>query len=79
MKTTIDGAGRVVIPKPIRDQMGLAPGDTIEIDFDGWSITIDRAPGDAHVVERGGVMVVDGAGASMTDSDLRELRLDVQR
>ena len=31
MTTTIDNAGRVVIPKSLRDQMGLAPGTEIEI------------------------------------------------
>jgi len=31
MTTTIDNAGRVVIPKSLRDQVGLAPGTEIEI------------------------------------------------
>ena len=31
MTTTIDNAGRVVIPKSLRDQMGLVPGTEIEI------------------------------------------------
>lgn len=36
MRTTIDKAGRVVVPKPIRDALGLAPGTEIEIqDVDG--------------------------------------------
>lgn len=36
MKTTIDGGGRVVVPKPLRDLLGLRPGMDLEItDVDG--------------------------------------------
>ena len=31
MTTTIDNAGRIVIPKSLRDQAGLAPGTEIDI------------------------------------------------
>jgi len=31
MTSTIDSGGRVVIPKPIRDRLGLQPGTTVEI------------------------------------------------
>lgn len=79
MRTTVDGAGRIVIPRSIRDEMGLSAGDEVDVEFDGWSITIDRPPGDARVVERDGVLVIDGTGASMTDEDLRGLRLGLQR
>jgi AbrB family looped-hinge helix DNA binding protein len=46
MRTTIDKAGRLVIPAPIRDKAGLAPGSTIEISLDETGIRIERlAPG----------------------------------
>ena len=36
METTIDRAGRLVIPKPLRDKAGLTPGLPLEIRwFDG--------------------------------------------
>jgi AbrB family looped-hinge helix DNA binding protein len=31
MKTTIDGAGRIVVPKPLRDQLGFTPGIELEL------------------------------------------------
>jgi AbrB family looped-hinge helix DNA binding protein len=31
MRTTIDKAGRVVVPKPMRDELGLTPG--LELDL----------------------------------------------
>jgi AbrB family looped-hinge helix DNA binding protein len=32
MPTTIDAAGRLVIPKPLRDELGFAPGMELELD-----------------------------------------------
>jgi AbrB family looped-hinge helix DNA binding protein len=31
MRTTIDARGRVAIPKPLRDELGLTPGTQLEI------------------------------------------------
>jgi AbrB family looped-hinge helix DNA binding protein len=32
MRTTIDAAGRLVVPKPLRDLLGFAPGTELELD-----------------------------------------------
>lgn len=32
MRTTIDGAGRIVVPKPLRDQLGFSAGTELELD-----------------------------------------------
>jgi AbrB family looped-hinge helix DNA binding protein len=32
MRVSIDRAGRVVIPKPMRDELGLSPGTPLEIE-----------------------------------------------
>lgn len=46
MRTTIDKAGRVVIPAAIRDQAGLTPGTELDVTADDTGIRIDRvAPG----------------------------------
>jgi AbrB family looped-hinge helix DNA binding protein len=31
MRTTIDAAGRLVVPKPLRDELGFAPGAELEL------------------------------------------------
>ena len=40
MRTTIDKAGRVVIPKPLREQVGLAEGE-VELVVDGAGVRIE--------------------------------------
>lgn len=46
MRTTIDKAGRVVIPAAIRERMGLGPGTIIEVSEDETAIRLQRvAPG----------------------------------
>ena len=46
MRSTIDKAGRVVIPAAIRDRAGLTPGTALEITTDDTGVRIERvAPG----------------------------------
>lgn len=46
MRTTIDKAGRVVIPAAVRERAGLTPGTELEITVDETGIRIERvAPG----------------------------------
>jgi len=42
MKTTIDKAGRVVIPAPIRARAGLRPGIEVDILLDDLSVRLVR-------------------------------------
>lgn len=57
MQTTIDAGGRIVVPKAIRDQMGLTPGTKIDIAFVDGRIEIDVAPTEFDVVMKGRVPV----------------------
>ena len=77
MRTTIDKAGRVVIPKPLHDQVGLGPG-AVEIVADGTGLRVEAIAG-SELVERDGRLVIPGAGASMGPDDVRELRAADQR
>ena len=42
MRTTIDKAGRVVIPASIRDRAGLAPGTELEVTVDDVGVRLER-------------------------------------
>jgi AbrB family looped-hinge helix DNA binding protein len=46
MRSTIDKAGRVVIPASLRERVGLTPGTALEVTADELGIRIERvAPG----------------------------------
>lgn len=77
MRGTIDGAGRLVIPKQLREQLGLRPGE-VEILPDGSGIHIEPVA-DAQVAERGGRLVIPAAGAGINDELVQVLREADQR
>jgi AbrB family looped-hinge helix DNA binding protein len=60
MKAAIDSVGRVVIPKPLRDALGLQPGSEVEISRYGAGLQLIPAGRTAQVVLEGGVPVVTG-------------------
>ncbi len=56
MKTqiTMDRAGRVLLPKTLRDQLHLQPGDELELEFQGEDITLrPQKPVDTMAKEHG--------------------------
>lgn len=53
MRTTIDKAGRVVIPAGIRDRIGLAAGSAIEITTDEFGIRIERVAAGPRLIRVG--------------------------
>jgi AbrB family looped-hinge helix DNA binding protein len=44
MKTTIDSAGRIVVPKRLRAALGLNGGDEVEISLEGERLELVPAP-----------------------------------
>jgi AbrB family looped-hinge helix DNA binding protein len=53
MRTTIDAAGRIVVPKAVRDSMGLTAGRAIDVVFTDGRIEIELAPADLNVEVEG--------------------------
>jgi AbrB family looped-hinge helix DNA binding protein len=43
MRTTIDSAGRIVVPKELRNALNLLGGDEVEIVLDGERLTLTPA------------------------------------
>ena len=43
MRTTIDKAGRVVIPAAVRERAGFTPGTTLAITIDDLGIRLERS------------------------------------
>jgi AbrB family looped-hinge helix DNA binding protein len=73
MRTTIDRAGRIVVPKSIRDAMGLGPGQQVDIVFTDGRIEIELPPGEFHIEKRGRVAVI------VPDQEMPELTVEMVR
>jgi AbrB family looped-hinge helix DNA binding protein len=53
MKTTIDHAGRLVVPKAIRESAGLKTGQEINIEFRDGKVEIEPVHQEVKLVRRG--------------------------
>lgn len=56
---SLDSAGRLTVPKPIRQEAGLIPGMTLEIRYRDGRVEIEPAPRAVRVVKRGRVYVAE--------------------
>ncbi|HET7004290.1 MAG TPA: AbrB/MazE/SpoVT family DNA-binding domain-containing protein, partial [Candidatus Binatia bacterium] len=57
MKTTIDHAGRLVIPKHICRESGIKPGMPLEVRWENGAIAITAAPLPATLERKGRLLV----------------------
>ena len=60
METTMDSVGRIVVPKPLRDALGLVPGSTVDISRYGAGLQLLATGRTARLVEESGVLVATG-------------------
>ena len=84
MKTTIDSAGRLVIPKKIREQAGLKPGMELEVRCRDGRVEVEPAEQPVRLERRGRFLVAVRDGPTpqitlemvqQTIEDIREERM----
>ena len=77
IRLTIDKAGRIVIPKPLREELHLEAGDTLEMESAGEQISLRPVRGTGPLTKEHGVWVIHTGqplSASVTDEVLRQIR-----
>lgn len=75
MRTTIDGAGRVVIPKQLRQAASLVPGQELEIVERDGRIEIEPVPSAMALIERDSFLAAELEGdgnATLTADEVRD-------
>lgn len=76
-RITIDKAGRIVIPKPLREELHLQAGDALEMESVGEQITLRPVRGTIPLTKEHGVWVFRTGHplpASTTDGVLQQIR-----
>jgi AbrB family looped-hinge helix DNA binding protein len=81
MRATIDAAGRIVVPKPLREALGLKPGLPLEIRASDRGLEIEIAVTPMRLTKRGkGVVAVPARTLPRLSSDqVRETLERVRR
>jgi AbrB family looped-hinge helix DNA binding protein len=75
MKTTIDRAGRVVIPKGVRDEAGLRPGTSVRIEYKDGKVEIEPVGKRVRWVRKGSFIVARAPHGTpkMTSEQVRKM------
>jgi AbrB family looped-hinge helix DNA binding protein len=76
-KLTVDKAGRIVLPKPIREKLQLAPGDELELESFDDRITLRPLRGTAQLRKKRGVWVFhcgEPLSAATVDETIEQAR-----
>ena len=76
-KVTLDQAGRVVLPKKLRDELHLSPGDTLDLSVQGEAVTLRPRRSSSPLQKKQGVWVFS-TGRSMTSDETAEALRDIR-
>ena len=77
MEATVDSVGRVVVPKALREALGIVPGTTVDISLYGTGLALLPGGRTARLVEVDGSLVADSQTV-ITDDEVVAL-LDAGR
>jgi AbrB family looped-hinge helix DNA binding protein len=70
----IDKAGRVVLPKPLREHFHLLPGDKLRVSVEGNGFRLEPAEAGGEIIRKGSVLVFTGGFAEpITTAKVNEL------
>lgn len=81
MRVALDSAGRLVVPKALRQALGLKPGQALEIRAGDGRLEIEIAPTPMRLKKRGkGVVAVpDAQLPALTADQVRDVLERVRR
>ena len=76
-KVTLDQAGRVVLPKKLRDELHLSPGDTLDLTVQGDEVTLRPRRSSSPLQKKQGVWVFS-TGKPMASDETAEALRDIR-
>jgi AbrB family looped-hinge helix DNA binding protein len=75
----IDLAGRIVLPKPVREQLALKPGDRLKLSIQGTGLSLTPARQTAGFVRKGRALVFSSGDDAMLAARTVEEIIDASR
>lgn len=79
METTLDKFGRVVIPKQVREDLGLSPGSVLKIEERAEEIVLKPVAESSPLVVKDGILVFTGEVEGDLETVLRRERNERSR
>jgi AbrB family looped-hinge helix DNA binding protein len=73
MRVTIDRAGRIVVPKPLREALGLTPDTPLEIDVVDGHLEVSARHEPPLVVDGPNGPLVAATGTPVSTEDVRRV------
>jgi AbrB family looped-hinge helix DNA binding protein len=75
---TVDKAGRIVLPKPVRDELQLQAGDSLELEISGQEITLRPVRSKIDLRREDGLWVYR-VGEPLSESVVEQTIEDIRR
>lgn len=75
----IDKAGRVVLPKEVRDELAIHPGDLLRISVQGDEVTLRPSRETVGFLRRGKAIVFSSGGTDLLTNEAVEAIRDTER
>jgi AbrB family looped-hinge helix DNA binding protein len=66
----IDKAGRVVLPKHVREELAIKPGDRLKISIHGNAVTLRPTNDESGFIKRGRALVFSCEGVDLLDNEM---------
>jgi AbrB family looped-hinge helix DNA binding protein len=80
IQATIDSAGRLVLPKTVRDEAGILPGMALRIMVRDGRIEIEPVAREVRIVQRGPLRIAVPVeeGPSLTEETVETVRREIR-
>ena len=73
---SIDGAGRIVLPKDVREELAIKAGDTLSLSLQGSSVLLRTNQKKRGFKRKGKLLVFSSGGAELLDDTAVSSLLD---
>jgi AbrB family looped-hinge helix DNA binding protein len=79
MIVPIDQAGRIVLPKDVREELAIKPGDTLKVSIHGSSVTLTPNKEESGFIRKGKALVFSSSGDETLNHETLQRILEEER